>query len=271
MKLFGQFVLALGLLTILSACGAVVLPLNPEDNIRPIPEKQIDIAKLPEADSTISGEILEIKDNRILICGTGEQSEASMLYFVDMTDAPIFGIDNSSCDNSDLKLSQTVQIGISSGIDETFPAQIGNADYIKICADGSALLPMYMQAIDYIFEQDSALNSNIDTVAIDLSGIDNLSEAQKSGLIYLCGQKYSLYAIPATQEQLIDMGYIDPDAQTFENGILIKISASETSDESFSFEISKWKANLAAVGTECSAKLTDGVWQFEPSDNMWIS
>ena len=72
------------------------------------------------------------------------------------------------------------------------------------------VLGMYRQVIADIYGEDEALNGG-KLAAFDLSAVENLTEGQKSALVYLAGNDMGTETIQGTRQQLEEEGYIDGD------------------------------------------------------------
>lgn len=224
----------------------------------------------PEAESTLDARIVQISERSLLVAATDADASAGDLYSV-VSDTSIIDASNTTIAQSSLKVGQIIRIGFDGIVQESFPMGISSPQYIKILQDGDNLLAMYQEIFHEIYATDDALNDSIDILAFDLTEVTNLNEAEKSAIAYLISNQYHLTPVLGTLDQLSDMGYINKEDLYFENGILLTIALTSTSNDRFSFIVTKWRSGLGAIGFDTStATKRNGIWTFELK-GAWIS
>ena len=143
-------------------------------------------------------------------------------------------------------------------------------------SDRNQRIEVFNDTQDWI-KNDPALSASIDVAkknttvfyeddypAFDLSKTTNLSESEKSALIYVLGNKYKLQTVSGTFEQLRKDGYIDKDLLEFKNGILFSFEVIKQSENSFMFNAEKWRSGIGAYFfNECKAKKINGIWDYK--------
>ncbi len=220
------------------------------------------------AKSSFSGWIMGINGTSILLCGTS----SSDLFWVSTEDIPICDSRGDSMDFSRLTISDTVDVTYDGGIMESYPGMFSGISGIRVTGRKNTLVPFYMQVLNDVYQTDTALNSNAEMLAFDLSQTTNLTESEKNAFLYLSGNKYGKEAFFASYDDLKEQGYLSEDGLFFENGVLITIVVSEVGlDDGFEFSVSKWRSGTGAVGySECIAKKKKDSWTYEPG-GAWIS
>lgn len=216
----------------------------------------------------LSGSILKTTDTSILVYS--KDNASSDLLFVDINGIAIYDEDGKEIGIESLSTGKEVEIGYDGTIMETYPAQLGKPDYIKIktSTQGSPVV-MYYDVIKQLYEEDPGLNTDITTIALDLENAQSMSEMDKNALIYLLTCEYPLEVRLATIKQLEEEGKIKD--LYYEEGIVIQMKDQGIDKDSIDFSINKWRSGLGAIGfDDCSATFKDGIWNIE-LNGAWIS
>lgn len=243
--------LAISLLLLLSACA----PLGPK---APTDESGSSDASAPQAEAVMACKLVSIGDNYLVLAG-----EASGEVYVLAPPEDLYDMDFSPVAADALKAGQTVEVGYSGLVMETFPAQFYEPQYLRIAGEGEDLVGLYSAVIDDLWAASPALNEDAKIMAFDLSGVTNLSDTEKRALIWLMSNKYQADCIQSTFETLYDEGYIDKEQMCFTNGLLFKITMSEEGSKSFGFSAEKWRSGLGAYYfDQCTAKKSNGQWDY---------
>ena len=154
---------------------------------------------------------------------------------------------------------------------ETYPSRVANVSSIYVTEEDYDMAGFYMDLIQDIYEDDEALNADINKIVLDLTKADNITASEKKALAYLVGNKYSVESFLSTYEQLKEDGYLEEDFLYFPDGILITIESLEVKKDKFTFSIDKWRSGLGAIGyADCEAHYKDGQWTYTIGAN-WIS
>ncbi len=248
-RLFALF-LSLTLILTLAACSGAPSPDGQESPEEP--------SGLPEAEAVMTGKIVKLDDGSFLLAGDA----ANELYSVFST-LDIYGPDGDKTDASSLKAGQTVDVGYSGGVMESYPMQLGSPVYVQITEEGEDMVGFYRQVLSDLWEVDSGLNGGIDILAFDLTEVSNLTEGEKSAFIWLAGGDYGVAGIAATFEELDEQGYIGEDFPYFETGLLITIEVSDVQEDSFGFDAQKWRSALGAYWfSDCKAEKGPDGWTY---------
>jgi hypothetical protein len=127
----------------------------------------------------------------------------------------------------------------------------------------------YTTVIDKLYEEDSALNSNIKYIAIDTSVIVNLNDEEKEELLKEL-ENYGFTVLDMTIKQLEEEGYVKD--LYFEEGILFQIKDEPIKRNSITMDLSKWRSGLGAIGYDDTVvKYKNGKWEIEKQGSEWIS
>lgn len=127
----------------------------------------------------------------------------------------------------------------------------------------------YTTAIEKLYEEDSALNHEIQYLAIDTSTIVNLSDEEKDQLLESL-EDYGLIVLDRTMDELEEEGYVED--LYFEEGIFFEIEDETIKGNSITMDISKWRSGLGAIGYDgMVVTYKDDRWEIEKQGDAWIS
>lgn len=212
-------------------------------------------------DEVFSGKIASILGNSILLMGT--DGRGGSLYTQGLTSLVLIDSGGNTITAEDLKPGMTVDISYSGEVMESYPAQLAGTKTLQITGENDDILGFYMQLIRDIYDVDSGLNSGIEMIVLDLSEVENLTDAEKSALIYLMQNEYGYVTFEDTYDELVEKGLIVD--SYFENGILISFTDMSFNRNSFTFSLTKWRSGLGAYYyIDCKAgKDADGDWTYE--------
>lgn len=200
---------------------------------------------------------------------------AGEVYVLSLDDIDIY-LDEEAADKSVLQDGMPVDLTYTA-VEETFPAQLcASALYVyslgtseNPCGGYYDLCGLYLQVLEDLWAEDTALNENIDFVSFDLSDAPGgLTAGERAAIAVRFGAKHGLAAMEMSYEELLKEGMI-ADAKEFphlERGILLSIRAVE--DEGvyslpvLHFAAEKWRSALGAYAYgDCSAVWPEcGTW-----------
>ena len=146
--------------------------------------------------------------------------------------------------------------------------------FIVLLANGCSkeeldMVGAYTTVIDKLYNEDTALNSDIKYIAVDTSLIKNLSDEQMSILLKKV-EDYGYIVLDMTFEELEEQGYIDD--LYFKEGILFKLEDVSKSKNSITMDVSKWRSGLGAIGyDDLVVKYQNGKWEVKKTGSAWIS
>jgi hypothetical protein len=130
---------------------------------------------------------------------------------------------------------------------------------------------IYIIALDSMMEIDTALNSEIEFVAIDMSNFKDLNNQDKEEILSYFREKYKVNAMDATMEELQEKGLYNQETMSLK-GVLLSIGKVnfKLNDNVF-FEGSKYHSSLGAVGVEITVYYKAGKWQIKKLKQTWVS
>lgn len=257
-RFFVIVVLFVALIFSVAACSKEKT--EPEDS----EQRQPTTTQVPNAEAVLSGKITHMYDDSILLAGTGAYDLYMISSVVDIYDA-----NNQVIDTSALKAGQKVEIGYSGAVMESYPAQLGTPVYIKIIEQSEDMVGFYQTVINDLWNVDAGLNSDISLIAFDLSELSNLTDAEKSSLVYIVSSTHGLQGLSGTFDELSQQGYIDKENLYFEKGILFQFELGDVMEDSFTFHATKWRSGLGAFYFhKCKAVKTDDGWTYTIGSEM---
>ncbi|MEK4533023.1 peptide ABC transporter substrate-binding protein [Solibacillus sp. FSL K6-1554] len=130
---------------------------------------------------------------------------------------------------------------------------------------------IYSVALESIMEQDEALSSDMEYIAIDMSNFEDAAERDKEEILSYFKEKYKVEVMDATLEQLKEKGLYNSDTMGLD-GVLLRIEKVDFkfNNEIF-FEGSKYRSGLGAVGVEVKVHYKDNKWESKEVKMTWIS
>ena len=156
---------------------------------------------------------------------------------------------------------------------ETFPAQFGGVTAVEhTLTDRDDRCGLYLRVLEDLWAADPGLNTDLEELGVDFSGLTDLSESEKSALAWVFGNAHGLTPITGTLEELWQAGCLTPMTEPaegyedslalycWENGCLFSLSGS--AEEGFTAR--KWASGLGAyVFSDCTAsRNADGTWSY---------
>jgi len=132
------------------------------------------------------------------------------------------------------------------------------------------LSEVYSAALDSIMEKDEALSSGMQFIAIDMSSLTGLNEQSKKEILGYFKQKYSIEAMEASYEKLIEQGLRDPETLVLK-GVLLRIEKIDFVSGDLLFEGSKHRSGDGAVGVKGIVHFKNDQWVTKESMKTWIS
>ncbi|WP_243354545.1 peptide ABC transporter substrate-binding protein [Bacillus litorisediminis] len=130
---------------------------------------------------------------------------------------------------------------------------------------------VYRVALEAIMQEDEALSSGMEFIAIDMSNFTEVTEQDKEEIKSFFQNKYNIEVKVATFEELKEQGHFDEENMVLD-GVLLRIENVDFKlNNQIVFEGSKYRSGLGAVGLEVTVHYKDGKWQVKESKMTWIS
>ncbi len=218
---------------------------------------------MPAAEAVLTGTLADVSDTTLLLAGAG----ANDLYTLG-TGLPVYDADGNPTEEAPAA-GQQVAVGYSGAVMETYPAQLGGAVYLQLLSEPDDRIGLYLTALDDLWNTDTALNDDTTYLAFDLSGAANLTEGEKSALVWQAAGTYGKEPLTGSFDELCEQGYIDREALYFDNGLLIELTVTEEGEDTFTFDLTKWRSGLGAYFfSGCTAQRTGDGWTYEVGAEM---
>lgn len=232
----------------------------------------------------ITGKVIRVDENSILFLQDGEESGGLADFD---TSAPLF-YDKHGKKIEREALRPGMRIRLSAAANgtymERYPLGITGVQKVCVLEQQNDMIGLYLDILKEIYDTDAALNDDISTVALDLTEAENLTEQEKESIRFLLWLQLTkeqthladsaikpLNVILSTWEELTQEGLIDVENLYFPEGVLITMKAGETKNNSFRFDVEKWRSGLGAIGYEsCKGTFKDGAGTYRLGD-AWIS
>lgn len=172
-------------------------------------------------------------------------------------------VDGQPAQAEDLKPGMLLTVTWNGMVAESYPGQLGPVYAVSAdSGDTDDRCGLYLRVLEDLWETDPALNTDLEELALDLSGLTDLSESEKDALVWQFGNAHGLMPVTATWGELVEEGHIDGDALAW-NGRGCLFTLTGSAEEGFSAE--KWASGLGAYFfNDCTAqKAADGTWTYE--------
>ena len=104
-----------------------------------------------------------------------------------------------------------VEVGFDGMILETYPAKFGHVTGVTVLEEpADDRCGLYLQVLSDLWEVDTALNTGLEELGVDLSGLTDLTGSEKSALAWVFGNAHGLMPITGTLEEIWEAGYLTP-------------------------------------------------------------
>lgn len=217
-----------------------------------------------EQEVTYRGKLIEKSEKGYLIASDG--TEDILVVHVSKTD---FMENGRRLKEDEIVPGMVVEVTFDGSVLDSYPGQI-YASRIEVVGREDDMVSLYMNILKQVYKNDEGLNGDISMIAVDISGVHNLSKGEKDAILYKAWLLFGMEVIPGTFEELKEQGYIYTDEDNFSSfpkGVLLEIETVEVEKDSFRFEASKWRSGLGAdFYTDCRAWKEDGKYVFEMGD-----
>lgn len=221
--------------------------------------------KIPGHDmgTALLAKVMDLDGGSFLAASIGEGANGADIYRISAENTELFDRNGKQADISKLKTGMLVDIYYDGAVMESFPMQVGGIKSIRIREEGDDIAGLYMKVIKDLYKVDPGLNSDIERLAFDLSKATNLTETEKTALVYMAGNEFGLETLRGTFEELREQGYIDKDQLVFDTGLLYTIEVKSQQKDSFVFDAQKWRGGDGAYYfLDCTAKKEKDGWSY---------
>lgn len=127
----------------------------------------------------------------------------------------------------------------------------------------------FFAVIDWLWQEDTALNDDIEYLSVDFTGIEDEEAAALTALLEDFCAEHTLTLLTLGYDKLVEDGYIED--LFFPDGILFAFEEAELTDTTLNVKARKWRSGRAAIGGDFTVEKQDGVWSVAQTKNNWIS
>lgn len=127
----------------------------------------------------------------------------------------------------------------------------------------------YMAVIDRLWQEDTALNSDITYLSLDPAGIGDEQAAALTALLEDFCAEQDLTLLTLGYDKLVEEGYVAD--LFFADGILFAFEEAQLTDAMLTVTARKWRSGLGAIGGDFTVTKQGGVWSVQKTENQWIS
>ena len=241
---------ALLALALLAGCGGGAAgTADTPASASPEPEGVSMTARLVGDDLLAEGEDGPYGGTAILTFGTDEDTAVT--------------VDGQPARADDLRPGMLVTVTWNGMVAESYPGQLGTVYALSAdSGDTDDRCGLYLQVLEDLWETDPGLNTGLEELAVDFSGLTDLTESEKAALAWEFGNAHGLMPITGTWEELVEQGHIDGENLVW-NGSGCLFTLTGSAEEGFQAE--KWASGLGAYFfTGCTARQSaDGSWTYE--------
>lgn len=217
-----------------------------------------------DSEAILTAKVIDISGKSILLANMAEDAGSADIYMLHGDKLDFITDDKGkNLGFSALERGMLVDIAFDGMIQESYPMGLGSVTGIFIKSQSNDIGGFYKAVVDDLYAVDPGLNDDINVLAFDLTGVSNMTETEKTALIYLLGNTYGMQAIAGTYEELCEQGYINRDKLYFEKGLLFTIEDTTISGDSFIFNAQKWRSGLGAYFFhKCTARKSKDGWGY---------
>ena len=219
-----------------------------------------------ESAYTVTCRIISGAESGTLLLANLDPQNMSGVYRLSTKDLPIQAKDGREVVLQD---GMTVEIAYGGSVQTTFPAHLDSPKSITVTDRQKGLSSLYLQVLNDLWDEDSALNEDREQISVDLSET-TLTPSEREAVAWAFGEQHDLAfgLVTLSHEELIEEGYLSGDKPPYywENGCLFTIREKESDDKEITFEAMKWTSGLSAyMFTDCTAVYdqTDGYTGYE--------
>ncbi|MHA7964111.1 hypothetical protein ACX93W_08190 [Paenibacillus sp. CAU 1782] len=122
----------------------------------------------------------------------------------------------------------------------------------------------YRVALEELIATDTALNSNMMYISLDLPQELDLSESDRKSIAEQLGNKHEVEVLSHSHEELIQQGLAEADSSNL-NGILLRAEKQELTEDNSDnpllvLEATKYRGNQGAITAKITVAYKDGGW-----------
>lgn len=179
--------------------------------------------------------------------------EGGSLLLADMDSNSIYS--NALPDGKSYPAGTLLELTCADYVLETYPEQLAKIQSATPIEDGfDDRCALYLQVLEDLWEEDPALQADIEYIGIDLSGT-SLTQSEQDAVAWRFGELKEKEIVQGTFDELCEEGFIDRENLYWEDGCLLSITEEDATADSVNFSAEKWRSGLGAIlFTDCTAK-----------------
>ena len=219
-------------------------------------------------EATLTVRIVDGAETGVLM--VADLDGGSGIYRLGADDGPVT-IDGHPATPEDLADGMKITITFDGMVQYSSP--MGFYEIYALDGDGSSVddrCGLYLQVLNDLWAAEPGLNEGATQLAVDLSGLTDLTPGEKAGLAWRFGEDCRLSpAMEVPLEVLWQEGYLtpmtaggeeDPNLCAWEDGCLFSI----TGDAETGFGARKWRSGTESYAfSDCTARMAeDGSWTY---------
>ena len=166
-----------------------------------------------------------------------------------------------------------VEVRFDGAVMESYPAQFSGVTGVQVTEQPvDDRCGLYLQVLEDLWEVDPGLNTDLEELGVDFSGLTDLTESEKSALAWVFGNAHGLMPITGTLEELWQAGCLTPMTEPaegqegrvslyrWEDGCLFVLTGSAEDG----FDAEKWTSGIGAyMFVDCTVRQNaDGTWSY---------
>lgn len=228
-------------------------------------------------DTAVTCRIVDGAESGRLLLAALDEDRSDGVFSLDLCEMAVW-MEGELVDSTVLKDGMKIVVTWNGSVMETFPVQLAGVSAIEVTEDkADDRCGLYLQVLEDLWAVDPGLNSGLAELGVDLSGLNDLSGAEKSAVAWRFGELHGLTPIQGSYAELCEQGYIDGDHLDWEDGCLFSIAtdteavcslpmwkAEEEPPVLTAFDAQKWRSGTGAYFfCDCvGQRAEDGAWTY---------
>lgn len=200
------------------------------------------------------------KEVPTLTCRIIDGAEEELLLLADMKSDSIYRISSKDVPMKGadaLKDGMVIQIKYSGTMMLVSPSIPADVTRIIVTDEPvSDMAGLCFQVVDDLWNRDTALHSEAETLGLDLSAFGGMTNSERYATAWRLGELHEIGVNAMTFDELVERGYIDDKTHSWKGGVFFRMEG--TAEK---LNVRKWRDG---TDTDC---LTDGA--YTEKDGVW--
>ena len=186
------------------------------------------------------------------------------LFTLGLADKPVFDAQGNPTE-AVVKEGDLLTVTFDGSVQAIWPSILSGVSAVQITGHEETLVPFYTEKLLELFKEDEGLNHEIQRISLDLTGVQNLTDAEKTAVEYILWCKSGVEVFAETMAELKEQGFLGEDGMYYETGILLTMEDTALENGSFLLSAMKWRSGLGAIGySDAKAENTANGWTCVP-------